>query len=190
MNKLSIINASRNVTQKVFDPTLAIDDIAINDWFAQYTDTQTNTLYDFSIKGLTHSFDLRREEETELVWQYLGLPDNRDTTYVPLLTCPDDLDLTCSVLVTEQSYDKNCVSWQRFGFLFDDLTKQDPNSIKWLSDVPKLIFKRDNFINIFSQLNTEVVKQVQNRGEVINIPFPAKPIKEDWEKIVDSWYDC
>ena len=39
MNKPSIINASSNVTQKVFEPTLAIDDIAINDWFAQYTDT-------------------------------------------------------------------------------------------------------------------------------------------------------
>ena len=131
---------------------------------------------------------LKRQRPPRLDWQYLGLPENRSVTYVPILTCPDDVDLDCTVRVVEQRYDEKFVYWERFGALIDDIEKQNAEAIEWFIGIPKVIFDRDNFIQVFKQLNSEISKEYYDRGEEINIPFPAKPIKEEWEKIVDSWF--
>lgn len=188
MNELSIIKVQNKWRPEVFYSVFAIDGMVINEWIAQFTDVNSNALNDISAKDLTISLDLRSCSDTELVWQYLGLPSNAATTYVPILACPDDLDLICSVVATEQSSDKDYVYWERFGALLGSLEKQDPKTIDWFINVPKVTFEIGSFMNVFSQLNLEISKEYHDRGEEINIPFPAKPIKEEWEKIVDSWF--
>ena len=188
MNQLSVVRVQNKWRPEVFYSVFAIDGMVINEWIAQFTDSSPNILSDLSARDLTVSLELYDCSDTELVWQYLGLPSNAPTTYVPILACPDDLDLDCSVVVTEQSSDENYVYWERFGALLDDLEKQDPEIVEWFADVPKVTFEKTNFMQVFGQLNAEVVKEFQDRGKIIKIPFPAKPLKEDWEKIVDSWF--
>ncbi|MDN5565629.1 MAG: hypothetical protein L0G25_02410 [Psychrobacter sp.] len=188
MNKLSMIRVQNKWRPEVFYSTFAIDGIVINEWLAQYTDNQSNSSDEFSDSGLSIALDLYDHAETEAVWQYLGLPENRAVTYVPILTCPDDMDLDCTVRIVEQCYDENLVYWERFGALIDDLEKQNAEAVEWFIDIPRVVFDRDNFIQVFGQLNSEISKEYCDRGEQINIPFPAKPIKEEWEKIVDSWF--
>ncbi len=188
MNKLSVITVQNKWRPEVFYSTFAIDGIAINEWLAQYTDHQCQLLDEFNNGDLCIALDLYDRTETETVWQYLRLPENRSVTYVPILTCPDDVDLDCNVRVVEQRYDEKFVYWERFGSLIDDLEKQDAEAVEWFTDVPTVVFDRDNFIQVFRQLNSEISKEYHDRGQEINIPFPAKPLKEEWEKIVDSWF--
>ena len=188
MNKLSVITVQNKWRPEIFYSTFAIDDIAINEWLAQYTDNHSKPYDEFSDSSLSIALDLYDHAETEAVWQYLGLPENRSVTYVPIPTCPDDMDLDCTVRIVEQCYDEKFVYWERFGALIDDIEKQNAEAIEWFIGIPKVIFDRDNFIQVFKQLNSEISKEYYDRGEEINIPFPAKPIKEEWEKIVDSWF--
>ena len=188
MNKLSVITVQNKWRPEVFYSTFAIDGIAINEWLAQYTDHQCQLLDEFNNGDLCIALDLYDRTETETVWQYLGLPENRSVTYVPILTCPDDVDLTCTVRVVEQRYDEKFVYWKRFGALLGDLENQNPEIAEWFTSVPKVIFERDNFMEVFSLLNAEIIKEYHYRGEDITISFPAKPLKEEWEKIVDSWF--
>lgn len=189
INKLSLDLRSNiyDVSKKYLD--IAIDGIFIDEWFSQfdkniYKDENTT----IKIMDLTRAFDLYNEYETEKAWHYLGQLQSGDNSFVPILTCPDDLDLTCSVFVAEQVVNDNTIKWVRFGFLKDDIDRQNPNDIEWIDGFPKLTFERENFIQVFSQLIDDLNNFYKDQLVKPSIKIPADKPKEDWELIVDSWF--
>jgi hypothetical protein len=48
-------------------------------------------------------------------WQRI-LPDVGTTGYAPVLICPDDLDLWCSVVMAEVTAEPDVIRWDRLGY--------------------------------------------------------------------------
>lgn len=181
VNRLSVVSVQNRWSPDIHYSSVAIDGLTINNWLAKYTDLLTDDSYDYSDRDLDIALDLYDRSETRAVWQYLGLPANKTVTYVPLLVCPDNMDLIGTVRVVEQRYDEKFVYWERFGSLMGYIHEQDPNSIEWFPNVPKLTFKQDNFMEVFSKLNLEIVQKIKDmEGKVLDIPFPAKPVRRGW----------
>ncbi|RMV81479.1 hypothetical protein ALP03_102490 [Pseudomonas amygdali pv. tabaci] len=82
-----------------------------------------------------------------MVWDriYSTAPGWR--TLVPLLVCPDDLDLSCTVIVAEQHAGECHVRWHRFGLLRDLVTLQSP-AVDWYDSIPSLTFERSQFQSV------------------------------------------
>lgn len=53
--------------------------------------------------------------ERELVWRRI-LPSIGSTEIAPVLMCPDDADLRCTIVVAEVEADESVVWWHRIGF--------------------------------------------------------------------------
>jgi hypothetical protein len=52
--------------------------------------------------------------ERSLVWDRI-LPTQGNTAHAPLLMCPDDCDLWCSVIIADVVLDNRVVWWRRLG---------------------------------------------------------------------------
>jgi hypothetical protein len=74
------------------------------------------------------------------------------TTIVPILLCPDDFDLWCTVIVAEVQITNNTVIWNRMGIdsTNPDLLFKDINNIghtvEWLLKVDKFIFDKNDYM--------------------------------------------
>ncbi len=55
------------------------------------------------------------EPDAEVPWERI-LPDVGCTGYAPILICPDDLDLECSVVMVEVVAEADVIRWERFGY--------------------------------------------------------------------------
>ena len=172
MNKLSMINIQNKTRPEAFCSELIIDGITINEWFAKFIDKNTQ-LSDVDISDLGLSLNLDFYPDTKLVWYYLGQLNNGSVNYVPLLVCPDDNDLSCTVIVTEQCIIDDKVIWRRFGLLEGFIQEQNPNTIDWFDAIPKLIFSIDNFEKIFGQFKRDFTEAYKHQGEFIDIDFPT-----------------
>lgn len=53
--------------------------------------------------------------EIVIPWQRI-LPDDGCTSYAPVLICPDDLDLHCSVVMAEVVAEGDLIRWVRLGY--------------------------------------------------------------------------
>ena len=53
------------------------------------------------------------DQEVDLVWSRV-LPD-KEPSILPLLMCPDDVDLSCTLIVTKVTTTENTVLWHNFG---------------------------------------------------------------------------
>lgn len=180
MNELSLKSRQNKYRPEIFYDDIMIDGLYFDEWFFQF---------DAELGELMCAFDLWREEDTQKAWFYLGQLQDGDRFFVPLLVCPDDLDLNCTVIVTEQVVDGSTVKWLRFGYLLGDLDFQNENDIRWLVNIPPLVFDKGHFITLFSKFLTMVKNNNLEVGIKLDIEIPAKRPKEDWELIVDSWYD-
>ena len=97
-------------------PILAIDDVPLNIWINENTNIIDRTdnlvpaqgwLYDFEKDlSLSNAWELLKPEASEY---------GAVSTVVPVLICPDDLDLVCSVVMIEQVVTETEVKWIRFG---------------------------------------------------------------------------
>ncbi len=177
MAKLSIKRCENRWRKGVFYNTVAVNDCELHEWFVQYTE---------EARWLCEAFELYDNKETEIVWVCIGQIDVGVRSYVPLLVCSDDVDLSCTVLMAEQLAEDEQIIWQRFGWLQGDVEEQNPDDIEWINDIPPLIFSRDNFIETFSQLRTAVINGIIESASIPekfidlpNIEFPAT--KELWE---------
>lgn len=94
-------------------PVLTIDGIPLGNWIK-------GVIYDDSgeddTEGLVPAQGwLIDEEHASYSWQLLTPAEEECTTIVPLLICPDDLDLNCTVVVVEQVTSEDKLIWERFG---------------------------------------------------------------------------
>jgi hypothetical protein len=55
------------------------------------------------------------DEDCAIPWQRI-LPNEGCTAYAPVLICPDDLDLSCSVVMAEVVAESDVIRWDRLGF--------------------------------------------------------------------------
>jgi len=96
------------------------------------------------ISGLApaHSW-LYDKEELALAWERLCSFNVGQVANVPLLICPDDTDLNCTVLLAEQTCLEGSFVWTRFGYALD----WEMNDVRWLVSVPPFQFSRSNFVD-------------------------------------------
>lgn len=135
-------------------PILAIDNTPLNIWIHQNTNIIERAddlvpaqgwLYDYEDnKALSNAWKLLKPEFSEY-----GVV----STVVPLLVCPDDLDLGCSVIMVEQVVTQTEVKWIRFGlawgYIHDVIT-----SVIWESPCssPTLTFSFTEFEQAYNHL--------------------------------------
>src|SRR5690606_15043967 len=98
---------------------------------------------------------LNDDDEFRLVWDRIYSTAPEWQSIVPLLVCPDDLDLTCTVIVAEQCATEGSVIWKRFGLLRDLITLTEP-AVEWYPDIRSVEFGRDNFMNTLDAFRAAV----------------------------------
>lgn len=146
MNGISTI-MHRFVYQTVDFPVLAIDGVPIQHWiksqiFDQYGNDQTHTL-------VPAQHWLSDDVEAKTAWKLLD-PANKGSTVVPLLVCPDDRDLSCTVVVVEQVTDADHVVWKRFGLSTNHIGGV-VTSVSWSDDEQYACFERKQFEGAFAE---------------------------------------
>jgi hypothetical protein len=69
------------------------------------------------VEGLVSSLLgwFHHEPDAAVPWERV-LPDVGCTGYAPVLICPDDLDLCCSVVVAEVVAEAEVIRWDRLGY--------------------------------------------------------------------------
>ncbi len=118
-------------------PTIIIDGEPLDIWL------------DSRLDGLeTHlvpaQHQLENAAERALSWQRLSRLTPGASAIVPLLVCPDDLDLVCTVIVAEQQLEQNLVHWRRFGMAAGPA--DDPlGEIAWCEPL-SVCFEREEFL--------------------------------------------
>ena len=99
------IEASRAPSKYVSEPHLAIavDGVPLD--------------VALSVEGLVSSLLgwFYNDEDCVVPWQRI-LPEAGCTGYAPLLICPDDLDLSCSVVMAEVVSGPEVIRWDKLGF--------------------------------------------------------------------------
>ena len=137
-------------------PILAIDGIPLNIWINKNTNIieETSTLvpaqgwlYDFDHNlSLSNAWKLLKPEASEY---------GAVSTVVPILICPDDLDLVCSVIMVEQIITETEVTWIRFGRAWNHLHDL-VTSVIWEKPFasPVLTFKFSNFEEAYNNLKS------------------------------------
>lgn len=91
-------------------------------------------------------------EDCEIPWQRI-LPDDGCTGYAPILICPDDLDLKCSVVIAEVVAERAVILWSRLGF---DATEQGAvgSIVRWHPDWGPYRFQREQYENCLAAFRT------------------------------------
>jgi hypothetical protein len=82
--------------------------------------------------------------ERQIVWQRI-LPAHATRSIAPVLICPDDLDLRCSVIVADVTSTADAVVWQRLGLDHsepDELPENIGTKVEWLGGVGPFTFDR------------------------------------------------
>ncbi|MGP5211110.1 hypothetical protein ACTXJ5_09985 [Psychrobacter alimentarius] len=179
MNKLSMINVQQKSQPEVFYSELIVDGIIFGEWLSEFTD-KTAQFEVLDIKELGLSINLDIYSDTKLVWYYLGQLNEGSISYVPLLVCSDDNDLSCTVIATEQKVINGYVKWKRFGRLKGFIQQQNPDTIDWFEGIPELTFDKDNFESVFGRFKKDFTEAYQHQGEFEDIDFPKNSLIENY----------
>lgn len=106
MNTISTI-VSKPKFASTEQPVLAIDGVPVYQWVkSQIFDSDGNDDTHTLVPAQTWLYD---EDESRIAWELLE-PTHEGSTVAPLLVCPDDMDLNCTVVVVEQIVDKKLSS--------------------------------------------------------------------------------
>lgn len=123
-------------------PILAIDDLPLNQWMNQFMEFKD----DLSILSLVPAQGwLIDEQENKAAWILLKTTDDKSSSaIVPLLICPDDLDLTCTTLVVEQVQMDSKIIWKRFGQAVNEINAV-VSAVDWRVEDQSFEFERKAF---------------------------------------------
>jgi len=84
------------------------------------------------------------ESDLQNAWYLLEPKDQNSSTIVPVLICPDDMDMSCTVAVVEQQVDTQTVSWLRIGRA-TDVRNGIVVSVEWEMPSQKAVFDKAAF---------------------------------------------
>ncbi len=123
-------------------PILAIDGLSLNQWMNQFLELKDG----LSILSLVPAQGwLIDEQENKTAWELLKTTeDQSSSTIVPLLICPDDLDLTCTTLVVEQVQMDSKIIWKRFGQAINEINAVI-SAVDWWIEDQVFEFEREVF---------------------------------------------
>jgi hypothetical protein len=94
---------------------------------------------------------LIHEDELRSAWKLL-LPQEEDSsTFVPILICPDDVDLACTVVVVEQVVNGEKIIWGRFGRAVN-VINGIVTSVRWSKLEQSAEFSKEEFEHACSEL--------------------------------------
>ena len=92
---------------------LVIDGIPITEWFEKYKHNSEG-LSKFNLNGLYPAWgsELMNEGDKKFIHTLLF---SEEPEVLPILVCPDDLDLDCTLLVAYVRKDKEYIYWDKIG---------------------------------------------------------------------------
>ncbi|KAB8066298.1 hypothetical protein [Janthinobacterium violaceinigrum] len=144
MNTISTI-ISKPKFASTEQPVLAIDGVPVYQWVkSQIFDEDGNDDTHTLVPAQTWLYD---QDESRIAWELLE-PTHEGATVAPLLVCPDDMDLNCTVVVVEQIVDKKTVEWRRFGLSINHINGV-VTSVRWSELEQRAIFDRTQFEKAF-----------------------------------------
>lgn len=98
------------------------------------------------------------DAEYDLVMER-ALPKEGQTVRLPILVCPEDLDLVCTVIIANAKTEGDYVIWESLGVDIHQQEGEHPKSVgskvKWLNKIKPLYFKKQEYIdclNAFKEL--------------------------------------
>jgi hypothetical protein len=117
------------------------------------------------IKGVTFEIDgtdtsdglvpaqgwLIDEQDLETAWRLLDPRSEHASTVTPILVCPDDMEMSCTVAVVEQVIDEKTVSWIRTGRAVDTI-RGVVTSVEWTHPYQTAKFNKEEFLKAFNEL--------------------------------------
>ncbi|MFZ5986349.1 MAG: hypothetical protein ACOYWZ_04375 [Bacillota bacterium] len=112
MNKLEI---KKTTTDYQFEHLgIYIDDTLIDIYLFEHTHKET-------MKGLISAWfiELDSKSEVEYIRECVKI-ENEEGVSVPILVCPEDLDLWCTVVVAKIIHTKDSVIWEKVGVVKKD----------------------------------------------------------------------
>ena len=77
-------------------------------------------------------------------WYLLNPKNENSSTIVPIMICPDDMDMNCTVAVVEQLVDEEMVSWARIGRAID-VRNGIVVSVEWVAGNKRAVFDKTAF---------------------------------------------
>lgn len=145
-------------------PILAIDNIPLNIWVHQNIPIIDGTESLVPAQGWLYDHD--SELALSNAWKLLkpqAYENVAISTVVPILICPDDLDLECSVIMVEQVVSADKVVWTRFGYAFNHI-HDVVTSIVWETSpsAPHLSFPLSEFEKAYDDLKELDKKWTEN----------------------------
>ena len=97
--------------------------------------------------------------ERKLVWDRF---ESEQKQIVPILMCPEDVDLWCTVVVVEIEKNENSVRWLRIGL--DDSIFHDNSSdsigttVEWLDKIEPMVFDKTAYKKLELEFKAEIIK--------------------------------
>lgn len=145
-------------------PILAIDNVPLNIWVHQNTHIIDSTESLVPAQGWLYDYD--SELALSNAWKLLkpeAYENETISTVVPILICPDDLDLVCSVIMVEQIVSADEVIWARFGYAFKNI-HDVVTSVVWKTSpsAPRLSFPFGEFEKAYDDLKELDKKWTEN----------------------------
>lgn len=145
-------------------PILAIDNIPLNIWVDQNISIIDGTESLVPAQGWLYDYD--SELALSNAWKLLkpqAYENVSISTVVPILICPDDLDLECSVIMVEQVVSADKVVWTRFGYAFNHI-HDVVTSVVWETSpsAPHLSFPLSEFEKAYDDLKELDKKWTEN----------------------------
>jgi len=145
-------------------PILAIDNIPLNIWVDQNISIIDGTESLVPAQGWLYDHD--SELALSNAWKLLkpqAYENVSISTVVPILICPDDLDLECSVIMVEQVVSADKVVWTRFGYAFNHI-HDVVTSVVWQTSpsAPHLSFPLSEFKKAYNDLKELDKKWTEN----------------------------
>lgn len=123
-------------------PVLAIDGIPLGSWIKGII---YNASGEDDTEGLVPAQGwLTDDEHAKYAWQLLPPASEECSTIVPLLICPDDMDLSCTVVVAEQVIRDDTLIWERFGRAVG-VINGIVTSVTWNTNGQRAEFSRQQF---------------------------------------------
>ncbi|MEF2965393.1 hypothetical protein V3851_06060 [Paenibacillus sp. M1] len=149
-NKISVENMS-SIYVKEPHPTILIDgkplDIMLNE-------ICPNELVFGLIPTMVDWMNF--DEEFKLVENVFAT--SHELKIIPILMCPDDCDLSCTLIVAEEKTTQDQVKWNRIGIDMNkpnELINQNrflESGVKWLDKVPIMTFSKEEYIKSLEKI--------------------------------------
>ncbi|WP_339725629.1 hypothetical protein [Maribacter stanieri] len=102
---------------------------------------------------------LEDPKERKLVWERF---ESKQKQVVPILMCPDDIDLWCTIINVEIEKTENSVKWSRIGLDFSKFENNSSESIgtsvEWFDKIEPLEFDTTEYQKFASEFKTEIEK--------------------------------